>query len=116
MEGARCFFTYQTTDMPLLSTLYEPLSKQLISVLGESATVALTGRKATRVWFGAMNLRLGHRLVWRRSQQAARALLSVPPPVAPVVLARRRIGLLSDEVPGHLAARSQTWRPNATLG
>ena len=30
----RGFFTYQTTDMPLLSTLYEPLSKQLISVLG----------------------------------------------------------------------------------
>jgi len=28
------FFTYQTTDIPLLSTLYEPLSKQLISVLG----------------------------------------------------------------------------------
>ena len=34
VEGARGFFTYQTTDMPLLSTLYEPLSKQLISVLG----------------------------------------------------------------------------------
>ena len=37
VEGARCFFTYQTTDMPLLSTLYEPLSKQLISVLGNLA-------------------------------------------------------------------------------
>ena len=34
MEGARCSYTYQITDMPLLSTLYEPLSKQLISVLG----------------------------------------------------------------------------------
>ena len=32
-KGHWCFFTYQTTDMPLLSTLYEPLSKQLISVL-----------------------------------------------------------------------------------
>jgi len=35
VEGARCSFTYQITDMPLLSTLYEPLSKQLISVLGQ---------------------------------------------------------------------------------
>jgi hypothetical protein len=26
--------TYQSTDNPLLSTLYEPLSKHLISVLG----------------------------------------------------------------------------------
>ncbi len=36
VEEARCSFTYQITDMPLLSTLYEPLSKQLISVLGTS--------------------------------------------------------------------------------
>ena len=26
VEGARCSFTYQITGMPLLSTLYEPLS------------------------------------------------------------------------------------------
>lgn len=26
--------TYQSTDNPLLSTLYEPLSKHLITVLG----------------------------------------------------------------------------------
>ena len=25
VEGARCFFTYQTTDMPLLSTLYDAI-------------------------------------------------------------------------------------------
>jgi hypothetical protein len=31
--------TYQSTDNPLLSTLYEPLSKHLITVLG-------------REWFG----------------------------------------------------------------
>ncbi len=35
-EGARYFFTYQNTDLPLLSTLYTPLSKQLISVLERS--------------------------------------------------------------------------------
>ena len=28
------FFIYQSTARPLLSTLYEPLHKQLISVLG----------------------------------------------------------------------------------
>src|SRR5215510_10496846 len=39
VEGARCSFTYQITDMPLLSTLYEPLSKQLISVLVSSYAV-----------------------------------------------------------------------------
>src|SRR5262249_21646494 len=33
VAGARDSFTYQSTDMPLLSTFYEPLSKQLISVL-----------------------------------------------------------------------------------
>ena len=31
--GSRCSSTYQSTDRPLLSTLYEPLSKHLISVL-----------------------------------------------------------------------------------
>ena len=30
--------TYQSTDNPLLSTLYEPLSKHLITVLGVLAT------------------------------------------------------------------------------
>jgi len=34
VAGARDSFTSQITDMPLLSTFYEPLSKQLISVLG----------------------------------------------------------------------------------
>src|SRR4029453_19242048 len=34
VAGARDSFTYQITDMPLLSTFYEPLSQQLISVLG----------------------------------------------------------------------------------
>src|SRR5262249_8545602 len=33
VEGARCSCTSQITDLPLLSTRYEPLSKQLISVL-----------------------------------------------------------------------------------
>jgi hypothetical protein len=33
VAGARDSFTYQITDMPLLSTFYAPLSKQLISVL-----------------------------------------------------------------------------------
>ena len=48
VEGARCFFTYQTTDMPLLSTLYEPLSKQLISVLGWPPTAVPSERVSIR--------------------------------------------------------------------
>ena len=42
MAGARDSFTYQSTDMPLLSTFYEPLSKQLISVLGALSRDRLT--------------------------------------------------------------------------
>ena len=33
-EGRVLSFTYQSTDSPLLSTLYKPLRKHLISVLG----------------------------------------------------------------------------------
>src|SRR5262245_16802864 len=34
------FSTYQSTDLPLLSTLYEPPPKHLISVLGEALLLA----------------------------------------------------------------------------
>jgi hypothetical protein len=33
VEGAQESSIYQSTNLPILSTLYEPLSKQLISVL-----------------------------------------------------------------------------------
>jgi hypothetical protein len=34
VEGAQDSSIYQNTNRPILSTLYEPLSQQLISVLG----------------------------------------------------------------------------------
>ena len=41
MAGSRCSFTYQSTHQPFLRPLYEPLSKQLISVLGPSELIQL---------------------------------------------------------------------------
>jgi hypothetical protein len=35
VAGSRCSSPYQNTDHPILATLYEPLPKQLISVLGD---------------------------------------------------------------------------------
>jgi hypothetical protein len=52
------FSTYQSTDLPLLSTLYEPPPKHLISVLGGDAgdvditTVAAVGATISKMLFG----------------------------------------------------------------
>ena len=48
-EGAQDSSTYQSTNLPRLSTLYEALSKQLISVLALCAQVSVTAMRAAGV-------------------------------------------------------------------
>jgi transposase len=73
---------------------------------GEQALVPITGRNAKRALFGAINLRTGHRVVWRGSsirqgefQAFMRHLRRC--------YADRRIWLLVDEAPCHVAHQSQ---------
>jgi hypothetical protein len=83
-----------------------PVLRRAWALRGEQAKVAITGRNAKRVSFGAINLRTGHRLVLRRPnmrqehfQDFLRLLRQA--------YGGRRMGLLLDEAPGHLAAKSQ---------
>jgi hypothetical protein len=83
-----------------------PVLRRAWALPGEQAKVALTGRNAKRVLFGAINLRTGHRLVWCRPnmrQEHFQAFLRLLRRSYP----GRRIGRLLDEAPGHLAARRQ---------
>ena len=92
-----------------------PVLRRAWALQGEPAKVAITGRNAQRVWFGAMNLRTGHRLVVRRPhlrQEHFQAFLRLLRRSYP----GRQIGLLLDEAPGHLAARSQTLAAQLDIG
>ena len=83
-----------------------PVLRRAWALRGEQAHVAITGRNAKRVLFGAINLRTGHRVVLRRSnmQQAHfQAFLRLLREAYP----GRRMALLLDEAPGHRAAKSQ---------
>ena len=92
-----------------------PVLRRAWALQGEQAKVAITGRNAKRVLFGAINLRTGHRLVLRRPnmrQEHFQAFLRLLRRSYP----GRRIGLLLDEAPGHLAARSQTLAAQLDIG
>jgi hypothetical protein len=92
-----------------------PVLRRAWALQGAQAQVALTGRKAQRVLFGAMNLRTGQRLVWRRPnrrQEHCPACLSLLRRSSP----GRRLGRRLDEAPGHLAARRQTLAPQRAIG
>lgn len=83
-----------------------PVLRRAWALRGEQAQVAITGRNAKRVLFGAINLRTGHRLVLRcpnMQQKHFHAFLRLARRRYP----GRRIGLLLDEAPGHRAVRSQ---------
>jgi DDE superfamily endonuclease len=73
---------------------------------GEPAVVKITGRHAQRVLFGAINPRMGHRLVLRRFRQCQEDF-----PAFLRYLRRRYpgrpLGLLLDQAPCHDAACSQ---------
>jgi hypothetical protein len=83
-----------------------PVLRRAWALCGEQAKVAITGRNAKRVLFGAINLRTGHRLVLRRPnmrQEPFQAFLRLVRQAYP----GRRIGRLLDEAPSPLAAKSQ---------
>jgi transposase len=83
-----------------------PVLRRAWALRGEQARVAITGCNAKRVLFGAINLRTGHRVMWRRPNmeqvhfQAFLRLLRKAYPGRP-------IALLLDEAPCHRAAKSQ---------
>jgi transposase len=82
-----------------------PVLRRAWALRGAQAHVAMTGRNAKRVLFGAINLRTGQRVVLRRSnmQQAHfQAFLRLLREAYP----GRRMALLLDEAPGHRAAKS----------
>jgi hypothetical protein len=73
---------------------------------GEQTAVKITGRNAKRVWFGAINPRTGHRLVFRRYRQGQedfQAFLRYLRQHYP----GRPLWLLLDKAPCPDAARSQ---------
>ncbi len=90
-----------------------PVLRRAWSLKGEQAVVPITGRNAKRVLFGTINLRTGHRLVWRgrnmRQEQFQFFLREVRRHYA-----GRPIWMLLDEAPCHTAPRSKALA--ATLG
>ena len=83
-----------------------PVLRRAWALQGEQVKVAITGRNAKRVLFGAINLRTGHRIILRRpnmEQAHFQAFLRLLREAYP----GRRIALLLDEAPSHRAAKSQ---------
>jgi transposase len=83
-----------------------PVLRRAWALRGEQAHVAITGGNAKRVLFGAINLRTGHRLLWRRptmEQAHFQAFLRLVRAAYP----GRPIAVLLDEAPSHRAAKSQ---------
>ena len=83
-----------------------PVLRRAWALRGEQAHVAITGGNAKRVLFGAINLRTGHRLLWRRptmEQAHFQAFLRLVREAYP----GRPIAVLLDEAPSHRAAKSQ---------
>jgi len=83
-----------------------PVLRRAWSLRGEQAKVFITGRNAKRVLFGTINLRTGHRIVWRapnmrqeQFQTFLRRLRRCYP--------GRPIWLLLDEAPCHIAPKSK---------
>lgn len=83
-----------------------PVLRRAWSVRGEQAKVFITGRNAKRVLFGTINVRTGHRIVWRgpnMRQEHFHMFLR---------LLRhhyrgRPIWMLLDEAPCHIAPKSK---------
>jgi hypothetical protein len=83
-----------------------PVLRRAWALRGAQAHGAITGQNATRILFGAINLRTGHRVVLRRStmQHApCQAFLRLLREAYP----GRRMALRLDEAPGHRAAKRQ---------
>lgn len=83
-----------------------PNLRRAWSLRGEQAVVPITGRNAKRVLFSTINIRTGHRIVWRapnmRQEQFQYFLREVRRHYA-----GRPIWMLLDEAPCHIALRSE---------
>jgi len=83
-----------------------PVLRRAWSLRGEQAVVPITGRNAKRVLFGTINIRTGHRLVWRgpnMRQENFQAFLRYVRRCYP----GRPLWMLLDEAPCHIAPKSQ---------
>lgn len=83
-----------------------PVLRRAWALRGTQAQVAITGRNAKRVLFGALNLRTGHRVVLRRpnrQQTHCRLLLRRLRQAYPGA----QMALLLEAAPGHRAAKSR---------
>jgi transposase len=89
------------TDILLFPPLRSAWAKR-----GQQARVSLTGRNASRVLFGALNLRTGHRVLLVRPKQRAGDFCAFLDDIARRY-AGRHVALLLDSEPSHTAGRSQ---------
>lgn len=83
-----------------------PVLRRAWSLRGEQAKVFITGNNAKRVLFCTINLRTGHRIVWRAPnmrQEYFQTFLRLWRRSYP----GRSIWMLLDEAPCHIAPRSQ---------
>lgn len=83
-----------------------PVLRRAWSLRGEQARVPITGRNAKRVLFGTINLRTGHRLVWRGPnvrQEHFHTFLRMVRRHHP----GRSVWMLLDEAPCHTTPRSE---------
>ncbi len=83
-----------------------PVLRRAWSLRGEQAVVPITGRNAKRVLFGTINVRTGHRIVWRgpnMRQEHFHSFLRLLRRCHP----GRAIWMLLDEAPCHIAPKSK---------
>lgn len=83
-----------------------PVLRRAWSLRGEQAVVPITGNNAKRVLFGAINIRTGHRLVWRgrnMRQESFQTFLRL----LRCHYKGRPIWMLLDEASCHIAPKSQ---------
>jgi len=83
-----------------------PVLRRAWSLRGEQAKVFITGRNAKRVLFGTLNIRTGHRIVWRgpnMRQEHFQTFLQL----LRHSYRSRSIWMLLDEAPCHISSKSK---------
>ncbi len=83
-----------------------PVLRRAWSLRGEQAKVFITGNNAKRVLFGTINMRTGHRIIWRARnmrQEHFQTFLRLLRRSLP----GRPIWMLLDEAPCHIAPKSK---------
>ncbi len=83
-----------------------PVLRRAWSLRGEQAKVSITGNNAKRVLYGTINMRTGHRIMWRARnmrQEHFQTFLGLLRRCYP----GRPIWMLLDEAPCHIAPQSK---------